>query len=229
MRLVSGVADRDRFAACMTHRLERGLLAVMSPLAYGHAEDADLARHRPNLAERANALAGLYLFQIEGLIRARVRAREKGIVDVPSMVHEAWLRWLQLHGRRAGIVVPMDGWLVSEFPEALLADDIELMDRIAGTEALGMPISIEFGIAVPNEFHIPVEVFSMSVGAPPFSAEIGELFGFHFVSELVDVPTIYGSAGNSRAAVRDIADRLLADLVADLTGSRVAAQVEYPG
>lgn len=109
-----GVADA---AASAVPALQKALQAVSNPLAYASTGDGHLPLARDALVKRAKAMTGLYLFEIEGLIRATVRAREKGIVDVASMVHAAWLRWLQLHGQQAQVVVPMDGRLVSEFPK----------------------------------------------------------------------------------------------------------------
>jgi hypothetical protein len=157
-----------------------GLLAVENPNAYADTADTTLARHRVNLAERAKAVTGLYLFQIEGLIHAKVRARERGIVDVPSMVHEAWLRWLQLHGRFAQIEVPMDGWMVSEFPSELLADDPELFDLVGQATAIGHSNSRTTTISVPSEFRIPSVEFARSVGMPDFSVETASLIGLRY-------------------------------------------------
>ncbi len=60
------------------------------------------------------------LFTAEGLIRASVRGRSKGICHVPSVVHHAYLRWLYTQGvgwaeagARLGGEGP-DGWLVAE-------------------------------------------------------------------------------------------------------------------
>lgn len=41
------------------------------------------------------------LFTAEGLVRAHERGRTKGIVHVPEMVHDAYLRWLQTQGERS--------------------------------------------------------------------------------------------------------------------------------
>src|SRR3954447_5311099 len=55
------------------------------------------------------------LFTAEGLLRAFVRSREKGICHPPSVVHHAYLRWLMTQGQSAAKLnfeIGMDGWLV---------------------------------------------------------------------------------------------------------------------
>jgi ADP-ribosylglycohydrolase len=61
------------------------------------------------------------LFTVEGLIRARVRGRSKGICHPPSVVRHAYLRWLHTQGvpwaqasPGAGERTEPDGWLVRE-------------------------------------------------------------------------------------------------------------------
>ncbi len=53
------------------------------------------------------------LFTAEGLIRAWVRARTKGICNVPAVIQHAYLRWLLTQGERPaeGVKVGDDGWL----------------------------------------------------------------------------------------------------------------------
>ena len=53
------------------------------------------------------------LFTCEGLIRANVRGRSKGVCDVPSVVHRAYLGWLHTQGRFVEKEL-LDGWLVRE-------------------------------------------------------------------------------------------------------------------
>ena len=57
------------------------------------------------------------MFTAEGLIRASVRQREKGICHVPSVVRHAYLRWLWTQGDPAPLQAAFgsgtpDGWLV---------------------------------------------------------------------------------------------------------------------
>ncbi len=58
------------------------------------------------------------LFTAEGLIRAVVRQREKGICHPPSVVHHAYLRWLHTQGMDSAHPlfrpVDFDGWLIGE-------------------------------------------------------------------------------------------------------------------
>lgn len=62
------------------------------------------------------------LFTVEGLIRARVRGRSKGICHPPSVVRHAYLRWLHTQGvawAQAGAEFAAhssepDGWLVQQ-------------------------------------------------------------------------------------------------------------------
>jgi len=53
------------------------------------------------------------LFTCEGLIRAHVRWRAKGICHPPSVIHRAYLRWLHTQGL-GGAADDDDGWLVTE-------------------------------------------------------------------------------------------------------------------
>src|SRR5262249_49764731 len=54
------------------------------------------------------------LFTAEGLIRAHVRGREKGIVDEASVVWHAYDRWLLTQGETRARDGETDGWLVRE-------------------------------------------------------------------------------------------------------------------
>jgi len=53
------------------------------------------------------------LFTCEGLIRANVRARSRGIAHARSMVHRAYLRWLHTQGERVESEA-LTGWLVTD-------------------------------------------------------------------------------------------------------------------
>ena len=59
------------------------------------------------------------LFTAEGVIRAYVRARRKGICAPESVVHHAYMRWLKTQGEtpeRLGFDIDMDGWLIELRP-----------------------------------------------------------------------------------------------------------------
>lgn len=58
------------------------------------------------------------LFSAEGILRANVRANDKGICHGPSVVHGAYLRWLRTQGwkvpENTPDFIPDSGWLVHE-------------------------------------------------------------------------------------------------------------------
>jgi ADP-ribosylglycohydrolase len=49
------------------------------------------------------------IFTVEGLLRAENRGRNRGIVHIPSMVHQSYLRWLATQG--VDSQVNKDGWV----------------------------------------------------------------------------------------------------------------------
>ncbi len=55
------------------------------------------------------------MFTADGLIRASVRQRQKGLCDVPSVVRHAYLRWLWTQGNRQPLLdafgAEPDGWI----------------------------------------------------------------------------------------------------------------------
>src|SRR5262245_51851449 len=59
------------------------------------------------------------LFTAEGLIRARVRAAERRICHIPSVIHHALLRWLHTQGGQSQAIPRYrddwpDGWLIQQ-------------------------------------------------------------------------------------------------------------------
>lgn len=57
------------------------------------------------------------LFTVEGLVRAHVRGSLKGICHPPSVVHHAYLRWLETQepgSYRRAVGQEPDGWLITE-------------------------------------------------------------------------------------------------------------------
>jgi ADP-ribosylglycohydrolase len=89
------------------------------------------------------------LFTAEGLIRAWVRGRTRGIGHPPSVVHHAYLRWLHTQGvpwqRAAGEVwaednpLP-DGWLVGEaFLHTRRAPGNTCLESLSHHDGLGSP------------------------------------------------------------------------------------------
>ena len=56
------------------------------------------------------------LFTAEGLLRAESRGREKGICHIPSVVYNAYIRWLHTQGypKNKDHDPIYDGWLIGE-------------------------------------------------------------------------------------------------------------------
>ena len=56
------------------------------------------------------------LFTAEGVLRGYMRAASRGLCHPPSMLHDAYLRWLHTQGARtdSGLTPNLDGWLFSE-------------------------------------------------------------------------------------------------------------------
>ncbi len=81
------------------------------------------------------------LFTAEGMIRAELRAIEKGICHAPSVVGHAYLRWLHTQGERSAnpLFVPgnFDGWLVG-------VSDLH-QRRAPGNTCLSALVGPEFG------------------------------------------------------------------------------------
>lgn len=109
---------RDRTRGCLLGLAlgsALGLPLEDKPLSKRPAGDVHLAPG-PDGTAPLSADAQLALFTAEGLIRAQVRAANKGICHPPSVVHQAYLRWLAIqghHGEVAPIDGPRSGWLSS--------------------------------------------------------------------------------------------------------------------
>ncbi|WP_462186640.1 MULTISPECIES: ADP-ribosylglycohydrolase family protein [unclassified Frankia] len=54
------------------------------------------------------------LFTVEGLIRASVRSRSRGIADPPAVLWRAYQRWLTTQRRTGPAAGEMDGWLAAQ-------------------------------------------------------------------------------------------------------------------
>jgi ADP-ribosylglycohydrolase len=74
---------------------ERGITAIPAP---GHFTDD----------------TQMTLFTSEGLIRANVRGRSKGIAHPPDVVYYAYLRWLHTQGGQVEDDWILEGWLVTD-------------------------------------------------------------------------------------------------------------------
>ncbi len=52
------------------------------------------------------------LFTAEGLLRAATRHRETGACNIPSVIFNAYQRWLVTQGYNTGILKSLDGWMI---------------------------------------------------------------------------------------------------------------------
>lgn len=108
------------------------------------------ALHGPNgIRDFAPAYGGLgtitddtqmMLFTAEGLLRAYVEGSSYGRPHVPSVIHQALLRWLGTQSCQSKLKVPMDGWLVRE-PElwARRAPGTTCLRALKASQRLGTP------------------------------------------------------------------------------------------
>src|SRR3990167_4825674 len=85
----------------------------------------------------------MMLFTAEGLLRAYVRGSSRGICHVPSIIHDALLRWLMTQDYPTAMPVSRDGWLIEQ---------PELWSRRApGTTCLGaLKASSRLGAVAEN-------------------------------------------------------------------------------
>jgi ADP-ribosylglycohydrolase len=124
--------QNDRTAACVKGCLLGGAVgdALGAPVEAMSLADIRRRFGRSGLADYAEAYGRLgaiggatqmSLFVAEGLVRAYVRARLKGICSPPAVVHHALLRWLMTQGVKPIAEIASgeggawpDGWLVKE-------------------------------------------------------------------------------------------------------------------
>jgi len=91
----------------------RSLAAIRA--AYGEAGITDLPSG-PGMQGIITDDTQMTLFTAEGLLRARVRGQEKGICDIPAVVHHAYRRWLRTQYGDSGhssLRGEPDGWLIT--------------------------------------------------------------------------------------------------------------------
>ncbi|MCC6887449.1 MAG: ADP-ribosylglycohydrolase family protein [Hyphomicrobiales bacterium] len=106
--------------------------------------DAGLSDYVPAYGRRGAITddTQMTLFTAEGLLRAWVRHRKRGICGVPSVIHHAYLRWLLTQGEKpmSGRKVGTDGWLYA-VPElhSRRAPGNTCLGALAAVEALGLP------------------------------------------------------------------------------------------
>lgn len=83
------------------------------------------------------------LFTVDGLIRSSVRGMERGIVDVPGVVHHAYLRWLATQDHsysRLRDDPSLDGWLIRDKRLwASRAPGMTCLSALRSNTTLGMP------------------------------------------------------------------------------------------
>jgi hypothetical protein len=204
-------------------RLEAALQRVLAPLACVHTAYTEDACARAATAESAKAQAGLMLFMTEGLIRASVRQREKGISDVVSAVHEAWLRWLQLGGRKARVEVPMDGWLVEAYPSEWLQPASGFADALAITSSIGRPPPLLGDAELPLPFFEPLSHCHLGWAENGTRRDLSALLG---VGAIVEGQQEVGAV---QVELRYIAHTLLRDLYLTMQGLPVGGWARYPG
>jgi ADP-ribosylglycohydrolase len=77
---------------------------------FGNAGITNLVKGNSNLIEITDDTQ-MTMFTAEGILRAENRGSNKGIVDVASMVHQSYLRWLITQGMEC--TVDKDGWLMT--------------------------------------------------------------------------------------------------------------------
>jgi ADP-ribosylglycohydrolase len=77
---------------------------------YGPHGIRNLEKERSNLVEITDDTQ-MTIFTAEGILRAQNRGRNRGIVHIPSVIHQSYLRWLNTQGIQRD--VPKDGWIYS--------------------------------------------------------------------------------------------------------------------
>lgn len=214
------VRDGDHMIAELTTALQR----VLAPIAYVHTADTEEADTRAAAADSAKAQAGLMLFMTEGLIRASVRQREKGICDVASVVHNAWLRWLQLGGRHARIEVPMDGWLVDRYPREWLQPASGFADALATTSSIGRPSSLRGRVELPSPVFKPLSHCHLGRAENDLRRDLAAILG---VGTIVEGPG--EAARRMPVELRSVAEALFRDLHLTIQCLPVGGWARYPG
>lgn len=204
-------------------RLEAALQRLLAPVAYVHTADTEDADARAAAAENTKAQAGLMLFMTEGLIRASVRQREKGISDAVGVVHNAWLRWLQLGGRRARVEVPMDGWLVEAYPRAWLQPASTFADALAITSSVGRAPPLRGDAELPSPFFEPLSHCHLGWAEDDVRQDLAAILG---VGAIVEGPI---KATSMPVELRYIAHALFRDLCLTMWGRPVGGWAHYPG
>lgn len=162
------------------------------------------------------------LFTAEGLLRAAVRQREKGICYPPGVVHHAYLRWLHTQGLRSEHSMyehmreELDGWLIREerlFAQrapgrtclrALMGDEIGTTDaplndsKGCGGVMRAAPVGLL--VAPDLAFAFGCDVAAITHGHPT---------GYHAAGALAVIVSAVGSEQRLSTAI-DLANQALA-------------------
>jgi ADP-ribosylglycohydrolase len=163
------------------------------------------------------------LFTAEGLLRAHVRGATRGICHVPSVVQNAYLRWLATQGSRVNAAVAqseawLDGWLVREDLGGMRAPGNTCLRALAAVAELGqLPINDSKGCGTVMRI-APVGIVCAPSSAGPWSpfdlgVEVSRLTHGH--------PTGYLAGGFLALALSHVLDGVpLADAI-DLSLARL--------
>jgi len=135
------------------------------------------------------------LFTAEGLIRAAVRQGTRGICHPPSVVHRAYLRWLQTQGLKPSqeIEAPLNGWLAKVRPLwSRRAPGQTCLSALKAATTLGTPARNDskgcggvmriapVGLITPSTdwaFSLGMEIAALTHGHPSSSLSAGALAG----------------------------------------------------
>lgn len=77
---------------------------------FGPQGISNFVKGRTNLVEITDDTQ-MTIFTAEGILRAENRGRNKGVVNIPAVIHRSYLRWLETQGVNND--VEKDGWLYS--------------------------------------------------------------------------------------------------------------------
>jgi ADP-ribosylglycohydrolase len=105
----------------------------------------DLADNDYGAAGKITDDTQMSLFTAEGLIRAEVRGRTRGVSSYEGCIHHAYLRWLHTQGFKVPIEgFKPDGWLIGN--KALFhkrAPGHTCLESLRKAEGLGMPVTAD--------------------------------------------------------------------------------------
>lgn len=121
---------------------------------------------------RITANTQMSLFTAEGLLRARVRARDRGLSETRQVIHHAYLRWMLTQEEppgRAAVRIATDGWL---YDVAGMHDRRSLcghcLSALVSAEDLGVPGAVDAskeGCSGVVSRVAPVGLFARAIGS----------------------------------------------------------------